>query len=577
MNFFMFNHNAKHIYITSNPLINYQLRKYGDDIVAQLGQGQGQPIIIMPEGSSRVLGRDAQRMNIMAGKVLAETIRTTLGPKGMDKMLVDGMGDIVVTNDGVTILREMDIEHPAAKMLVEVAKTQEDEVGDGTTTAVIIAGELLKKAEDLLEQEIHPTTLVMGYRKAAAKAQELLNEIAIDANDSETLKMVAMTAMTGKGTEKAREPLADLVVSAVMQVEEDGKVDQDHINIHRIQGATVNDSTISNGVVIDKSRADNSMPKNIENAQIALLKYPIEVKDLETDAKIKLTDPAQMQAFIEQEEQMVKDMVDQVVASGANVIFCQKGIDDLAQHLLAREGIIAVKRVRKSDMERLGKATGGQLVTNIEDLKPEDLGKAGKVYEKKIFDEILIFVEECDDPKAVSLILRGSTRHVAEEIERAVEDAIGVVAATVEDGKVVAGGGAPEVAIAKGLKEYADTISGREQLAIAAFAEALEVVPKTLAENAGLDQIDAMVDLRAAHENNFYMGLDVFKGDVTDMKEAKVIEPHRVKKQAIQSAAEAAEMILRIDDMIASTGPSEPDMGGMEGMGGMPGGMPPMM
>lgn len=544
--------------------------------MAQLG-GQGQPIIIMPEGSSRVLGRDAQRMNIMAGKVLAETIRTTLGPKGMDKMLVDGMGDIVVTNDGVTILREMDIEHPAAKMLVEVAKTQEDEVGDGTTTAVIISGELLKKAEDLLEQEIHPTTLVMGYRKAAAKAQELLNEIAIDARDSETLKMVAMTAMTGKGTEKAREPLAELVVNAVIQVEEDGKVDQDHINIHRIQGATVNDSQIVNGVVIDKSRADNSMPKNIEDARIALLKYPIEVKDLETDAKIKLTDPAQMQAFIEQEEQMVKDMVDKVVASGANVIFCQKGIDDLAQHLLAKEGIIAVKRVRKSDMERLGKATGGQLVTNIEDLNPEDLGKAGKVYEKKIFDEILIFVEECDDPKAVSLILRGSTRHVAEEIERAVDDAIGVVAATLEDGKVVAGGGAPEIAIAKGLKEYADTISGREQLAITAFAEALEVVPKTLAENAGLDQIDALVDLRAAHESNHYMGLDVFNGDVTDMKAAKVIEPHRVKKQAIQSAAEAAEMILRIDDMIASTGPSEPDMGGMEGMGGMPGGMPPMM
>ncbi|NYB52340.1 MAG: TCP-1/cpn60 chaperonin family protein [Methanobacteriaceae archaeon] len=543
--------------------------------MAQLG-GQGQPIIIMPEGSSRVLGRDAQRVNIMAGKVLAETIRTTLGPKGMDKMLVDSMGDIVVTNDGVTILREMDIEHPAAKMLVEVAKTQEDEVGDGTTTAVIIAGELLKKAEDLLDQEIHPTTLVMGYRRAAAKAQEILNEIAIDANDSETLKMVAMTAMTGKGTEKAREPLADLVVSAVMQVEEDGKVDQDHINIHRIQGATINDSTIVNGVVIDKSRADNSMPKTIEDARIALLKYPIEVKDLETDAKIKLTDPAQMQAFIEQEEQMIKDMVDKIVDTGANVLFCQKGIDDLAQHLLAREGILAVKRVRKSDMERLGKATGGQLVTNIEDLTSEDLGKAGKVYEKKIFDEVLIFVEECVEPKAVSLILRGSTRHVAEEIERAVEDAIGVVSATLEDGKVVAGGGAPEIAIAKGLKEYADTISGREQLAVAAFAEALEVVPKTLAENAGLDQIDALVDLRAAHENNPYMGLDVFKGDVTDMKEAKVIEPHRVKKQAIQSAAEAAEMILRIDDMIASSGPSEPDMGGMEGMGGMPGGMPPM-
>ena len=545
--------------------------------MAQLGQGQGQPIIIMPEGSSRVLGRDAQRMNIMAGKVLAETVRTTLGPKGMDKMLVDGMGDIVVTNDGVTILKEMDIEHPAAKMLVEVAKTQEDEVGDGTTTAVIIAGELLKKAEDLLDQEIHPTTLVMGYRKAAAKALELLNQIAIDASDRETLVMVAMTAMTGKGTEKARKPLAELIVDAVLQVEEDGEVDSDQINIHRIQGATIHDSQIVNGVVIDKSRAINSMPKDLTDASIALLKYPLEVKDLETDAKIKLTDPAQMQAFIEQEEQMVKDMVDKVVASGANVIFCQKGIDDLAQHLLAKAGILAVKRVRKSDMERIGKATGAQVVTNVEELSSEDLGHAGHVYEKKIFDEILIFVEECEDPKAVSLILRGSTKHVAEEVERAVEDAIGVVSATVEDGQVVAGGGAPEIAIARGLKDYADTISGREQLAIAAFAEALEVVPKTLAENAGLDQIDALVDLRAAHEENFYMGLDVFKGEVTNMKDAQVIEPKRVKKQAIQSAAEAAEMILRIDDMIASTGSSEPDMGGMEGMGGMPGGMPPMM
>lgn len=543
------------------------MRKNGDDNVAQLGgQGQGQPILIMPEGSSRVLGRDAQRMNIMAGKVLAETVRTTLGPRGMDKMLVDSLGDIVVTNDGVTILKEMDIEHPAAKMLVEVAKTQEDEVGDGTTTAVVIAGELLKKAEELLDQEVHPTTLVMGYRKAAAKSMEILNQIAIDASDSETLKMVAMTAMTGKGTEKAREPLAELVVDAVLQVEEDGKVDTDHINIQRIQGATVHDSQIVNGVVIDKSRATNSMPKSIKNAKIALLKYPIEVKDLETDAKIKLTDPSQMQAFLDQEEQMVKDMVDKVVESGANVIFCQKGIDDLAQHLLAKEGIIALKRVRKSDMERMAKATGARLVTNINELSPEDLGYAGHVYEKKIFDEVLTFVEECNDPKAVSIILRGSTRHVAEEVERAVEDALGVVSSTVEDGQVVAGGGAPEVAIAKGLREYADTISGREQLAIAAFAEALEIIPKTLAENAGIDQIDALVDMRAAQEQSCFMGLDVFQRDVVDMKEAKVIEPKRVKKQAIQSAAEAAEMILRIDDMIASSSAEED----MDDMGGMP-------
>jgi thermosome len=539
--------------------------------------GEGQQILILPEGTQRLLGREAQRMNIMAGKALAESIRTTLGPKGMDKMLVDGLGDIVVTNDGVTILKEMDIEHPAAKMLVEVAKTQEDEVGDGTTTAVIIAGELLKKAEDLLEMEIHPTVISMGYRKAAIKAQEILDKISIKASDRKTLQSIAMTAMTGKGTEKARKPLAELIVKAVQMVEEDGIVEKDHININRIQGATVEESQIVNGVVIDKGRLDPSMPKIVEDARIALLKFPIEVKSLETDAKINLTDPSQMNAFIEQEEKMIREMVDKVIASGANVLFCQKGIDDLAQHYLTRAGILAVKRVRKSDIERLEKATGARVATNLDDLSTEDLGIAGQVYEKKIFDEVLLFIEDCIDPKAVSIILRGSTKHVAEEIERAVDDAIGVVAATVEDGQIVAGGGAPEIAIAKGLKEYADTISGREQLAIGAFAAALEIVPKTLAENAGLDSIDALVDLRSAHEKSPYMGLNVFTGDVTDMKEAGVIEPKRVKKQAIQSAAEAAEMILRIDDVIASTRTSAPDTGGMEGMGGMPGGMPPMM
>jgi thermosome len=542
--------------------------------VAQLGGGN-QPILIFPEGTDRLLGRDAQRVNITAGKLLAETVRTTLGPKGMDKMLVDSLGDIVVTNDGVTILKEMDIEHPAAKMLVEVAKTQEDEVGDGTTTAVIIAGELLKKAEGLLDQDIHPTVVANGYRQAAEKAQELLNLISFDADDRDTLMKVAMTAMTGKGSEAAREPLAELVVDAVRQVEEDGEVDTDNINIQRISGESVNESMIVNGVVVDKSRTDPGMPKQIEDAKIALVKYPIEVKDLETDAKISLTDPAQMQAFIENEEQMIRDMVDKIIASGANVLFCQKGIDDLAQHYLTRNGIYAIRRVKKSDMNRIEKATGAKVVTNLDDLKPEDLGEAGLVYEKKIFDEVLTFIEDCRDPKAVSLILRGSTKHVAEEIERAVEDAIGVVASTVEDKKVVAGGGAPEIAISKGLKEYADTISGREQLAVAAFAEALEIVPKTLAENAGLDSIDALVDLRAAHEKSFYIGLDVFAGDVVDMYQAGVVEPQRVKKQAIQSAAEATEMILRIDDVIATKGTgAAPDM---EGMGGMPGGMPPMM
>jgi thermosome len=545
-------------------------------IVAQYS-GAGQPILVLPEGTNRFIGRDAQRMNILAGKVLAETVRTTLGPKGMDKMLVDSLGDIVVTNDGVTILKEMDIEHPAAKMLVEVAKTQEDEVGDGTTTAVIIAGELLKKAENLLDMDIHPTIVAMGYRQAAEKAQEILNDIAISADDKETLIKVAMTAMTGKGTEKAREPLARLVVDAVKQVEEDGEVEIDHIKIEKKDGAIVEESKLVQGVIIDKERVHPGMPKKVEDAKIALLNCPIEVKETEVDAEIRITDPTQMQAFIEQEEQMIRDMVSSIVDTGAQVVFSQKGIDDLAQHYLAKTGVMAVRRVKKSDIEKLSKATGAKVVTNIEDLSADDLGDAGLVSEKKISGEEMIFVEDCKEPKAVTLLVRGSTGHVVSEIERAIDDAIGVVAATVEDGKVVAGGGAPEIEIAKRLKDYADAISGREQLAISAFAEALEVVPKTLAENAGLDSIDSLVDLRAAHENSVYMGLDVFEGEVTDMNEAGVIEPHRVKKQAIQSASEAAEMILRIDDVIASSGAGRADMEGMEGMGGMPGGMPPMM
>jgi thermosome len=546
--------------------------------------GNNQPIYILPEDTQRFLGRDAQRMNIMAGKILAETIRTTLGPKGMDKMMVDGMGDVVITNDGVTILREMDIAHPAAKMLVEIAKNQEDVVGDGTTTAVIIAGELLKKAEKLLDDGIHATTIIRGYRQAIAKVHEILDKIAISAKDEDTLMKVAMTAMTGKGSEKAKEPLAKLIVDAVLKVQDDGKVNKKNINIQRVSGASMDESELVNGVLVDKGKADPNMPKEVKNAKIALLKYPLEVKDLETDAKINLTDPAQMRAFLENEEQMIKDMIDKIIDSGANVLFCQKGIDDMAMHYLSKAGILAVKRTKKSDMGRLERATGARTVTNIEDLSADDLGEAGIVHEKKIFDQMMIFIEEAKDPKAVSIILRGSTRHVTGEIERALEDALGVVSATLEDGKVVIGGGAPEIEMAKELKEYAESISGREQLSIAAFAEALEIVPITLAENAGLDSIDCLVDLRAAHEKSPYMGLDVFKGEVIDMKEEGVVEPQRVKKQAIQSAEEATEMILRIDDLIAARGALEAvdkddnlDDSGMPPMGGMGGGMPPMM
>ena len=532
---------------------------------------QQQPILVLPEGTNRILGRDAQRNNILAGKVLAETVRTTLGPKGMDKMLVDGLGDIVVTNDGVTILKEMDIDHPAAKMLVEVAKTQEDEVGDGTTTAVIIAGELLKKSESLLDMDIHPTIVALGYRQAAEKAQEILEEIAISDINSEILTKVAMTAMTGKGTEKAREPLAKLIVSAVEQVADGNVVDTDHIKIEKKDGAVVEESKLVQGVIIDKERVHPGMPDEIKGGKIALLNSALEVKETEVDAEIRITDPAQMQVFIEQEEKMVKEMVDQIAASGANVLFCQKGIDDLAQHYLAKEGILAVRRVKKSDIEKLSRATGATVITNLDDLSADDLGDAGSITQQKISGEDMIFVEECKEAKAVTLLIRGSTKHIVDEIERAVEDAIGVVAATVEDGQVVAGGGAPEVAISKRLKDYAETISGREQLAVTAFAESLEVVPTTLAENAGLDSIDSLVDLRSAQEKSVYMGLDVFTGNVTDMKESGVIEPKRVKKQAIQSASEAAEMILRIDDVIASAASPE-DEAGMP-----PGGMPPMM
>ena len=542
---------------------------------------QGQPIFILPEGTNRLLGRDAQRNNIfrdaqrnniLAGKALAETVRTTLGPKGMDKMLVDGLGDIVVTNDGVTILKEMDIEHPAAKMLVEVAKTQEDEVGDGTTTAVIIAGELLKKSETLLDMDIHPTIIALGYRQAAEKAQEILDEISIDDISREMLIKVAMTAMTGKGTEKAREPLANLIVDAVQQVEENGVVDTDHIKIEKKDGAVVEESRLVQGVIVDKEKVHPGMPSELKDAKVALINSPLEVKETEVDAEIRITDPAQMQAFIEQEEQMVKDMVNKIADSGATVLFAQKGIDDLAQHYLAKAGIMAVRRVKKSDIEKLSKATGATVLTNIDDLSEEDLGFAGSVTQQKISGDDMIFVEECKDAKSVTLLVRGSTKHIVDEIDRAVDDAIGVVAATVEDGKVVAGGGAPEVAMAKKLKDYAESISGREQLAVTAFAESLEIVPKTLAENAGLDSIDSLVDLRAAHEKSPYMGLNVFSGDVTDMKEAGVVEPQRVKKQAIQSASEAAEMILRIDDVIASSSTSSGDMPD-PGMGGMP----PMM
>ena len=554
------------------------------------GNQQNQPIFILRDGTERFQGSRATKMNILAGKTLAETIRTTLGPKGMDKMLVDGMGDIVVSNDGATILGEMDITHPAAKMLVEVAKKQDDVVGDGTTTVVVLAGELLKKAEELFENGVHASTVLRGFTLALDKVIEILFGISIDANDKETLEKIARTAMTGKGTDVAADELSDVIVEAVLRVENNGNVDKKDINIQRVNGGEISESEIIDGILIDKGRASPSMPEEINDAKIALLKYPIEHKDTNTDSKANFSSPEQLQMFLDSEEQELINMVNKIVESGANVLFCQKGIDDVAMHYLAKNGIYAIKRVKKSDISRIAKATGAELVTDIKDLTSDKLGTAGHIFEKKIFDQKFTFVEECDNPKSCSIIVRGSTRHISSEIERALEDALGVVSATIEDEKVVIGGGSPEIEMAKQLKAYADTIGGREQLAIKAFAEALEIIPRTLAENAGLDAIDVLVDLRSAHETNPYMGIDVFTGEVVNMKDRGVIEPQRVKKQAILSAAEACEMILRIDDLVAAEGslnkpnkaegmddpgnlPPMPPQGGMGGMGGMP----PMM
>jgi thermosome len=541
------------------------------------GQLGGTPIYILREGSQRTAGRDAQRSNIMAAKAVAGAVRTTLGPKGMDKMLVDTMGDVVITNDGVTILKEMDIEHPAAKMMVEIAKTQDAEVGDGTTTAVVLAGELLKQGEGLLDQEIHPTVIAAGYRDAADKAMEILKSMAIKVTtkDNDLLKKIAITAMTGKGSQSARDELALIAVKAIKSVvDEDGTVDTDNITVEKKVGGGITDSQLVGGVVVDKERLHPNMPKKVTDARIALLNAAVEIEKTEVDAKIQITSPNQLQAFLDQEEVMLKGMVDKIVASGANVLFAQKGIDDLAQHFLGKAGIYTVRRVKKSDMEKLARATGARVVTSIHELTKDDLGKAGLVEERKIGDDKMTFVEQCTNPKSVSIILRGGTEHVVDELDRAMNDALRVVGVAVEDKMLVPGGGAPEVELALKLRAYAATVGGREQLAIESFADAMEVIPKTLAENAGLDQIDSLVALRSAHEKGMKTaGLDMDTGKPVDMLKLGVVEPLRVKTQAIQSAAEAAVMILRIDDVIASKSGGPGGAGGMGGPGGMPGGM----
>ncbi|MBC7114874.1 MAG: TCP-1/cpn60 chaperonin family protein, partial [Archaeoglobi archaeon] len=453
---------------------------------AQYGYLGGQPVLILKEGTTRTRGRDAQEMNIMAAKIVAEAVRSTLGPRGMDKMLVDSLGDVVITNDGATILKEIDVEHPAAKMIVEVAKTQDEEVGDGTTTAVVLAGELLKKAEELLEHEIHPTVIANGYKLAANKAEEILNEMAVDVrgeNLDEFLKKIARTAITGKSPEGAREYLAELAVKAVKAVmDEDGKVDVENVKMEKKVGGSINDTKFVNGIVIDKEVVHPGMPKRVENARIALINSALEVEDTEVDAKIRITSPDQLKAFLDEEERILREMVEKIKESGANVVFCQKGIDDLAQHYLAKAGILAVRRVKKSDMEKLARATGAKIVTKIESISPEDLGKAELVEERKVGDDRMVFVEGCENPKSVTILLQGGTEHVVDELERGMNDMLHVVAEVLESGKILPGGGAPEIELSLRLREFAATLSGREQLAAEAFAEAMEIIPKTLAE-----------------------------------------------------------------------------------------------
>ncbi|MDP3917013.1 MAG: thermosome subunit alpha [Nanoarchaeota archaeon] len=533
-----------------------------------------QPIYILPEGYSRKLGRDAQRNNILAAKIVAETVRTTLGPKGMDKMLVDSMGDVIVTNDGVTILKEMQIEHPAAKMLVEVAKTQEEEVGDGTTTAVVLAGELLKNAEELIEKNIHPTVISKGYRMAAEKAHEILNRIAepIGPKDKATLKKIAMTAMTGKGAESAKELLSTLAVDAVSQIAEDGKISANDIKIEKKVGAGIENSELIRGLVIEKERVHSAMPKIVEKAKVLLLDTAIEIKNTETDAKIQITSPDQMDAFLKKEEMMIKNLTDKIEQSGATVVFCQKGIDDLAQYYLSKAKIYAARRVKKSDLEKLARATGAAIITNVDTITKESLGYAGIIEEVKVGDEEMTYVRECRNPKAVTILIRGGTEHVVSEVERAVEDAIGDIISALKEGKVVGGAGAPEMEVSVGLRKFANTLSGREQLAVLAFAESMESIPRTLAENAGLDPIDVLTSLKASHDkNDKFAGINVFTGKIMNSWKEGVIEPLKIKTQAVKSASEVAELILRIDDVIASSGsgktPQVPS--GMPGMDGM--------
>jgi archaeal chaperonin len=536
--------------------------------------GSGQPVLILKEGTTRSRGKEAQRNNIMAARVIGEVLKTTLGPRGMDKMLIDSLGDITITNDGAAILKEIDVEHPAAKMMVEIAKTQDDMVGDGTTSAVVLASELLKKAEELLDQNIHPTILVSGFRKASVKAIEVINKTAVplDINDRKTLLKVALTSMSSKAVGSARDHLAEISIDAVKQIAEQRGdktiADIDNIQLIKKTGKSLLETQLIRGIIIDKEVVNPNMPKKKENAKIALLDSALEIEKTEISAEIRIKDPTQMKAFLDQETNMMQDMVTKIKASGADVIFCQKGIDDMVQHFLAKEGIIAARRVKESDMEKLARATGARISSDLDDLKKADLGSAGHVEERKIGDDKMIFVEKCKDPHSVAILIRAGLERMVDEAERAMTDSLSVVSDVIENSKIVPGGGAIEIEISKELRKYATTVGGREQLAVEAFADAVEVIPRTLAENGGLEPIDILVELRQVHDKatGKNMGINVFTGKLQDAIANGVIEPIVVKEQAIKSAAESAALILRIDDVITAKAPKGAP-------GGMPGGM----
>ncbi len=534
------------------------------------------PFVLTPEDVQRIMGKDAQRNNITAARMVSDIVKTTLGPKGMDKMLVSPTNDLIVTNDGVTILDEMQIEHPAAKMMVEIAKTQETEVGDGTTTAVMIAGKLLENAEKLLDKKIHPTVITKGYRIASEKSQEILNEIAlrITPNDEDILRQVAMTAMTGKGAEDSKEKFSEIIVRAVKQVQNNGKIDLNDIKIEKSKGKGIEDTELISGIVLDKEKISHDMPSKIDNAKIALIDSPLELKNPEIDTKISISSPEQLQSFLSQEEKEIREMIEKIKFSGANIIFCQKGIDDFAQYLLSKEKIYACRRVSRSDMEKLSKATGGRIVSNLSELTLNELGNAQVVEEVKHGEDTLTYVKGCSNPKALTILIHGGTGHVIDEIERALKDGLGDVVCSLKSGLVVPGGGAVEIELSRKLREFGQSLSGREQLAVDEFASALEFIPTTLAENAGVDPIDVLTELKSRHDSGERnTGLNLFNNKIENVLEAKIIEPLKIKTQAINSATDVAIMILRIDDVIASSGGNSGGGAGMPGMGGMPPGM----